>query len=102
MGSNLQIFIVGLPILIIVGQDPVSSFFVRSVIIWMNDFVVVTLIFGNLIYSVHFDKDRKAVGIREAVGLHVHNQSSADCLKRDRSRANRISKNDGFISRISS
>ncbi|CAB9524662.1 acid type B receptor subunit 2 [Seminavis robusta] len=55
MISNLQIFVVGVPILVIIGADPQTGFFVRSVIIWMNDFVVVTLIFGNLIYSVHLD-----------------------------------------------
>jgi hypothetical protein len=58
MISNLQIFVVGVPILIILGTDPQTSFFVRSVIIWMNDFAVVTLIFGNLIYQVHFDPKR--------------------------------------------
>jgi len=35
MISNLQIFLVGLPILIILGSDPISEFFVRSVVIWM-------------------------------------------------------------------
>jgi len=34
MFSNLQIFIIGLPVLIILGSDPKSSFFVRSIIIW--------------------------------------------------------------------
>jgi ABC-type amino acid transport substrate-binding protein len=59
MASNLQIFVVGVPILIIVGSgDPGTSFFVRSVMIWMNDLVVVALIFGNLIYHVHFDANR--------------------------------------------
>ena len=57
MISNLQIFVVGIPVLAIVGSDPQSSFFVRSVIIWMNDFVVITLIFGNLMYS--FLQDRR-------------------------------------------
>ena len=51
--SNIQIFIVGLPVLVIIGNSSETSFFVRSVIIWMNDFVVVTLIFGNLMYHVH-------------------------------------------------
>eukprot|EP00526_Cylindrotheca_closterium_P007067 CAMPEP_0113624268 /NCGR_PEP_ID=MMETSP0017_2-20120614/12505_1 /TAXON_ID=2856 /ORGANISM="Cylindrotheca closterium" /LENGTH=717 /DNA_ID=CAMNT_0000534283 /DNA_START=181 /DNA_END=2334 /DNA_ORIENTATION=+ /assembly_acc=CAM_ASM_000147 len=54
MFSNLQIFVVGLPILIILGSDSSAGFFVRTVIIWMNDLVVVVLIFGNLIYHVHF------------------------------------------------
>lgn len=54
MISNLQIFIVGVPILIILGASPATSFFTRCVIIWMNDLVVIALVFGNLIYSVHF------------------------------------------------
>ncbi|CAB9510907.1 acid type B receptor subunit 2 [Seminavis robusta] len=37
MISNLQIFVVGVPILIIVGNDPQTAFFVRSVIIWMGE-----------------------------------------------------------------
>jgi hypothetical protein len=43
MISNLQIFVVGLPILIILGADSQSGFFVRCVIIWMNDLAVVVL-----------------------------------------------------------
>jgi len=34
MISNLQIFIVGIPILVVVGGDPQTSFFVRVTIIW--------------------------------------------------------------------
>lgn len=56
MISNLQIFVVGVPVLIILGSDPKTSFFVRSVIVWMNDLVVLSLIFGNLICSVWKDK----------------------------------------------
>ena len=52
--SKLQILVVGIPILVIVGHDPPTSFFGRSVIIWMNNLVVVLLVFGNLIYQVHF------------------------------------------------
>ena len=79
MISNLQIFVIGVPILIIIGTDPQSSFFVRSVIIWMNDFVVVTLIFGNLMYSVHFDTAiQSADGIRQTVVQHVSGISSAE------------------------
>jgi len=53
MVSNLQIFVVGVPVLAILGSDSKTSFFVRSVIIWMNDFVVVTLIFGRLMFAVY-------------------------------------------------
>lgn len=57
MVSNLQIFVVGLPVLVIVGSDPDSSYFVRCAIVWMNDLVVVLMIFGNLIWSVYQDKE---------------------------------------------
>ena len=50
MISNLQIFVVGVPILVILGPDTKTSFFTRSAIIWMNDLVVVSLIFGNIMY----------------------------------------------------
>ena len=54
MVSNFQIFVVGIPVLIILGANPISGYFVRVIIVWMNDLVVVCLIFGNLMYSVHF------------------------------------------------
>lgn len=68
MISNLQIFMVGVPILIILGTDPQASFFVRSVIIWMNDLAVVTLIFGNLMYSVHIEVGDGTEKVKEAMG----------------------------------
>lgn len=46
------------PVLIIVGGDPAASFFVRSVIIWMNDLVVVALIFCPLMHSVHLSSSK--------------------------------------------
>ena len=58
--SNLQIFAISVPILIILGnEDPEASFFIRAIIIFLNDFVIVTLIFGNLIYHVHFLAPKK-------------------------------------------
>lgn len=57
--SNLQILVVGVPVLIVVGSEPATSFFVRSVVVWMNDLVVVSLIFGNLIYSVSFSVEQR-------------------------------------------
>jgi len=66
MVSNLQIFVVGLPVLLILGTDSETSFFVRSVIIWMNDFAVLVLIFGNLIWSVHFDQAKFDSGVIES------------------------------------
>ncbi|CAB9510051.1 acid type B receptor subunit 2 [Seminavis robusta] len=76
MVSNLQIFIVGVPVLIIVGYDPQSSFFVRSVIIWMNDLAVVVLIFGNLVFATHVQKQDET-HIKEGVGRAVSLYSRA-------------------------
>ena len=78
MVSNLQIFVVGVPILIILGADPQSSFFVRSVIIWMNDLAIVTLIFGNLICNVHWSNEANSEeDITKAVGTAIAQYSSA-------------------------
>ena len=53
MVSQFQVLLVSVPVLIIVGAEGSSSIFVRSNVIWMNDFSVVAIIFDNLIYSVH-------------------------------------------------
>ena len=82
MISNLQIFIVGVPILIILGSDPQSSFFVRSVIIWMNDLAVVTLIFGNLMYSVHRQGGNNEEQMKQAVGRAINRVSVVQREKR--------------------
>jgi 7 transmembrane sweet-taste receptor of 3 GCPR len=61
MFSNLQIMVIAIPVMIILGDDPNSSFFIRSLAIWINDFVIVSLIFGNLIFQVYtWDKTNKA------------------------------------------
>lgn len=76
MFSNLQILIVAIPVLIILGSDPVSSFFIRSLAIWINDFVVVSLIFGNLIFQVYkWDRDNKLSRITSTISIRadIHN-----------------------------
>ena len=40
MVSNLQVFALGIPVLLITGDDPEASFFVRSGVIFLNDFSV--------------------------------------------------------------
>jgi len=55
MISQFQIFLISIPVLIIVGGQVASSFFVRSAVIWLNDFSVVLIVFGNLMYAVHFN-----------------------------------------------
>ncbi|CAB9499078.1 acid type B receptor subunit 1 [Seminavis robusta] len=72
MISHLQIMVVGVPILIILGTS-YASFFVRSVIIWMNDLAVVSLIFGNLMYSVYMTppEDNRASFVRREISAAV-------------------------------
>ena len=53
MVSNLQVFVLGVPVLVVVGNDPGTSFFVRSAIVWLNDLAVVGFIFGNLMHSFY-------------------------------------------------
>ena len=50
--SNLQIFAISVPVLILVGADPSTSLFVRSAVIWLNDFAVVTIIFGKFKFII--------------------------------------------------
>ncbi|CAJ1965339.1 unnamed protein product [Cylindrotheca closterium] len=88
MFSNLQIFVVGLPILVILGSDSSAGFFVRTVVIWMNDLVVVVLIFGNLIYHVHFHPSNHRVDkedVSREIGSAIQKFSMA---KKERSERN--------------
>jgi hypothetical protein len=53
MMSNLQIFVISVPVLVIVGVQSASNFFVRAGVIWINDLCVLVIIFGHLMYAVH-------------------------------------------------
>jgi len=72
MLSNLQIFLIGIPVLVIAGTDPASSFFVRSAMIFLNDLVVLGLIFGNLMYSVK--THRGDISTRSAIRSFVSHE----------------------------
>ncbi|CAB9510064.1 acid type B receptor subunit 2 [Seminavis robusta] len=91
--SNMQIALVAIPVLIILGSEPQTSFFVRSVAIFMNDFVVVVLIFGNTIMQVYqFDSQRSR--------SDLHRMSSNTSLHADiRSYAKKVNqrKNDAVL-----
>ncbi|CAB9512670.1 acid type B receptor subunit 2 [Seminavis robusta] len=65
MVSNFQILLCAAPILLVLGSDPVANFVVRSVAIFMNDFVVVCLVFGPLVFKVkRFDHQTRRAVIR--------------------------------------
>lgn len=53
------------PVLLVVGSDPQTSFLVSALAIWINDFVVVMLIFGNFVWRVYqFDKKNRDMSNR--------------------------------------
>ena len=85
MISNMQIFVVGLPILILIGSDAQTGFFVRSVIVWMNDLVIVVLIFGNLMYSFHYGEDCNGGGPETSnLGGSIRSVSSTASRRKSR------------------
>ena len=45
MVSNLQVLAVGLPVLVIVADSTTSNYLVRTMVIFLNDFTVMALIF---------------------------------------------------------
>ena len=45
--SHLQIYLISIPVLLLIGNDPVSNLFIRSVVIWINDFAIIIIIFGK-------------------------------------------------------
>jgi hypothetical protein len=99
MVSNFQIFVVGIPLLIILGTDPVSSYFVRVVIVWMNDLAVLGLIFGNLMYSVssvNAWEGRSRRSLRTAIRDYTESSKSNSCVSVGRQ--NNITENAANIS----
>ena len=65
LDSDFPWYTITVPVLVIVAGDPSSMLFVRSVIVWMNDLVVVSLIFGNIMYSVHVGSKSASGSIEE-------------------------------------
>lgn len=49
IASHLQIYLISIPVLLLIGNDPVSNLFIRSVVIWINDFAIIIIIFGKLL-----------------------------------------------------
>ena len=79
--ANLQVFLVGVPILLIVGADPDSSFFVRTAIMFLNNITVLGFVFSNLIFAVHNDK--VVLSTRTAIKSFVDRQSMQSSVGRN-------------------
>ena len=75
MVSHLQIFAISIPILVIVGDDPTASLFIRSAVIWINDLAIMLIIFGTLMYSVHF-KGGNDVSVGSAIRIYSQSRAS--------------------------
>ena len=63
MLSNLQVFILGIPIIYIASDVPSSNFFVRAGIVFLNDLTVLAFIFVPKMYMVatNFKPDMKYI-----------------------------------------
>ena len=55
MVGNFQVLALAVPVLAMVSDDPVSSFFLRAGVIFLNDFTVQCFIFIPKILAVHTD-----------------------------------------------
>ena len=60
MFSNLQVLCLGVPLMIIVSDNPTSNFFIRSGIIFFNDLTVQCFVFVPKIMALHFPGDDPA------------------------------------------
>ena len=54
MVSNMQILVLGIPILVMVAENPVTNYFIRAGIIFLNDIGVMLLIFVPKFQLVFF------------------------------------------------
>jgi len=60
MFSNLQVLCLGVPLMVIVSDNPTSNFFIRSGIIFFNDLTVQCFVFVPKIMALHFPSDDPA------------------------------------------
>ena len=54
MFSNLQVLCLGVPLMVIVSDNPTSNFFIRSGIVFFNDLTVQCFVFVPKIMALHF------------------------------------------------
>jgi len=76
MVSHLQIYLISIPVLVLVGNDPKSSLFIRAMVIWINDFAIICIIFGSLILAVHRKKGG-SINIQGAMQTFANRRASS-------------------------
>lgn len=91
-------FVSKVPVLLIASSDPAAQFFVRSAVIWMNDLVVIALIFGSLMIKVY--KSHAALNMDKVQGAvnGIQRRRSAEHARRMSNEASP----DGFLQRRNS
>ena len=62
MISNIQVLLLGIPVVIIVSGDNMANYFVRCGVLFLNDFTVLALIFLPKVLHVTFKMDILASG----------------------------------------
>ena len=83
MISNLQIFVISIPVLVLIIKDPTTGLFLRAAVIWMNDLFIICVIFGSLMYSVHFGI-KNDVNIGSAVQDYAKRERASTVAAKDR------------------
>ena len=76
MVSNMQILVLGIPILVMVAENPVTNYFIRTGIIFLNDCGVMLLIFVPKFQLVYFGTEEEANNATSANATSANATSS--------------------------
>lgn len=76
MVSNMQILVLGIPILIMVAENPVTNYFIRTGIIFFNDCGVMLLIFIPKFQLVYFGTEEEANNATSANATSANSTSA--------------------------
>ena len=76
MVSNMQILVLGIPILVMVAQNPVTNYFIRTGIIFLNDCGVMLLIFVPKFQLIYFGTEEEANNATSANATSANATSS--------------------------
>merc|ERR1711988_1387952 len=78
MVSNLQILVLGVPVMIMVADNPGVSYFMRAGIIFLNDTGVLLLMFLPKIFAVHYGTDERAKNTNVTAVTSTNNSGGSD------------------------
>jgi len=78
MVSSLQVLLLGIPLLVAMGDDANTRFFVTSAIIFLNDISVLVCIFAPKMFAIAFPAEDEKKGVNEATAATVSGQTSSN------------------------